>query len=88
MLFDCLSAGKKRKKEEKRGRKEGRRKEEEKKEREQKKEKGKKKEKRKKERRDLPLQKSIGAINGKFLCECYKNIIVYFGHSRVLHGNS
>ena len=31
--------------------------------------------------RDLTLQKACGKINGNFYVECYKNIIVYFGHS-------
>ena len=64
--------------------KEGRQKERRRKEgkRAKKERKEKKKEKRKKERKkDLPLQKACGTINGNFYVECYKNIIVYFGHS-------
>jgi len=38
--------------------------------------------------RDLPLQKACGKINGNFYVECYKNIIVYFGHSACFSWNS
>lgn len=65
---------KKRKRGKREGRKGERRKEEKPKEREQ------RKRERKKER-DLTLQKACGKINGNFYVECYKNIIVYFGHS-------
>lgn len=78
MLFDCLSAGKKKERERgKEGRKEGRRKEEEKKEREQRKRERKKKEKKeRKKERDLPCRKR-GTINGNFYVECYKHYSVF-----------